>query len=303
MRTRLLAAFGAIYLLWGSTYLAVSVGLRSFPPLALMGVRCLAGGVILLAWGLLRGQSFPPLKLLWAGVGCGLLFFVGCHGVLAMAQQHVPSSTAAIILATIPFWIAISRFLLPGERRPPVSTILALGAGFIGVGIIAWPAPSSNIHQAAPGWIVALLAASISWALGTNLSQRRKGNTSAITLAGVELLAGGLVLATLCVSTHELDDFRMEAISLQSLGALAYLTVAGTVIAFAAYIWLLEQVDPTLIATYTFVNPVIAVVLGWVFLNEQLTTRMFAGAPLIIGAVCAAWMIDRKRAAPHHQGI
>jgi drug/metabolite transporter (DMT)-like permease len=295
MRIRLLLAFSAIYLVWGSTYLAVAVGLRSFPPMTLMGARCLAGGLVLLGWGLLRKQCLPSPQLLLHGVACGLLFFVGCHGVLAIAQQHVPSGIAAVILATIPFWIAMLRFLIPGERRPLPATVCALGAGFAGVGVIAWAAPSSGAHRVDLPWLAALLGASLSWALGTVLTQRHKGKAPALTLAAVELLAGGVTLAVLGTITGELRDLRVRAISADSFFALAYLAVAGTVLSFAAYIWLLDRVDPTLVATYTFVNPLIAVALGWLFLGEHPTVGMLLGAPLIVGAVGAAWLIDRKQ--------
>lgn len=297
MPTRPVLAFSAIYLVWGSTYLAVAIGLRSFPPMILMGARCVIGGLILLTWNLVHNRRIPSPRLLVHGVACGLLFFVGCHGVLAIAQQHVPSGIAAVILATIPFWIAMLRFLLPGERRPVPATICALVVGFAGVAVIAWAAPSSGSHRSELPWLAALLGASLSWALGTVLTQRHKGKTPALMLAGVELLAGGVALAVLCAITGELRGFRVQAVSADSLFALVYLTLAGTVLAFAAYVWLLERVDPTLVATYTFVNPVIAVVLGWAFLEERPTTGMLLGAPLIVGAVATTWLIDRKQEA------
>jgi drug/metabolite transporter (DMT)-like permease len=261
----------------------------------LMGARCLAGGLVLLAWGMLRKQSLPSPQLLLHGTACGLLFFVGCHGVLAIAQQHVPSGIAAVILATIPLWIATLRFLIPGERRPSPATVCALGAGFAGVGVIAWTAPSSGTHRTDLPWIAALLGASLSWAIGTVLTQRHKGKTSALMLAAVELLAGGVTLAVLGTLTGELRGIQIRAISADSVFALAYLAIAGTVLSFAAYIWLLERVDLTLVATYTFVNPLIAVALGWFFLGEHPTAGMLVGAPLVVGAVGAAWLIDRKQ--------
>ena len=295
MRIRLLLALSAVYLVWGSTYLAVAVGLRSFSPMILMSARCLAGGLVFLACGRLRKQCLPSPQLLFHALACGLLFFVGCHGVLAMAQQHVRSGIAAVILATIPFWIAMLRFLIPGEHRPLPVAVCALGAGFTGVGIIAGAAPSSGAHRLDLPWLAALLGASLSWALGTVLTQRHRGKAPVLTLAAVELLAGGVTLAVLGAMTGELRGIRVQAISADSFFALAYLTVAGTVLSFAAYVWLLDRVDPMLVATYTFVNPLIAVALGWLFLGEHPTPGMLVGAPLVIGAVASAWLIERKQ--------
>jgi drug/metabolite transporter (DMT)-like permease len=166
----------------------------------------------------------------------GLTRHLKSDALLAIAQQHVPSGIAAVILATIPFWIATLRFLIPGERRPLPATVCALGAGFAGVGVIAWTAPSSGAHRIDLPWIAALLGASLSWAIGTVLTQRHKGTTSALMLAAVELLAGGVTLAVLGTMTGELRGIRIHAISADSVFALAYLAIAGTVLSFTRLI-------------------------------------------------------------------
>ncbi|MEM5297694.1 EamA family transporter [Burkholderia sp. JPY481] len=292
MRVRLLIAFSIIYVVWGSTYLCVAIALRSFPPLMLMCIRCLAGGTILLLWGALRERDPLTPRTLLLAIVCGLLFFVGCHGVLALAQRHVPSGLAAVMLATIPFWIALLRLLLPGRRAPSRSVWLALGAGFAGVGVIAWAPSSSGAIDAF--WLAALLGSSLSWALATVAVQNFGGTKQGLRLSGIELLSGGVVLAALSAGAGEAQLFRPDRISGSSLVALAYLTIAGTVVAFSVYVWLLDRVQPTLVATYTFVNPVVAVVLGWLFLDEQPSMGMLIGAPLTIGAVCVAWRLEQR---------
>src|ERR1700676_1331777 len=189
-QARLAAAFLAIYILWGSTYLAVALGLESIPPFLLMGLRSLAGGLVLLAWsgrqaGVLSGQAW-----LHAGA-CGLLFFVGCHGVLAYAQVRVPSGIAAIMLATIPFWITPINFVFPTARRPSTKTLIALLPGFAGVAFIAWRQATSHEHPVGTVEILLLLISALSWAIGSLLSRRHAASTSAIALSGMQLTVGG----------------------------------------------------------------------------------------------------------------
>jgi drug/metabolite transporter (DMT)-like permease len=254
------AAFAAIYLLWGSTYLAVAVALHSLPPFSLMGTRSVVGGAILLAATLATGGPTGGRKEWALAAVCGILFFVGCHGVLAYAHQHVSSGLAAVLLATIPFWIAGFTAALPGGERPSIRTLTLLVPGLAGVGLIAWREVAMT-GTAGPhiSDIVLLLGASASWAIGTILSKRQSDAVSSVASSGIELVAGGLVLMIISVAAGEPSAFKFSKISLPSLAAWTYLTIAGTVIAFAAYAWLLKQVPATIVATYTFVNPIIAV--------------------------------------------
>src|SRR3954464_166943 len=190
-RFLIIGSFAAIYLLWGSTYLAIALGLKSIPPLLLMGSRSLCGGLILVA---LTGREVTSVS--WHALRnaalCGLLFFVGCHGILAFAQQTVPSGVAAIVLATIPFWILLIDILFPGDQRPKPLALLALAPGFFGVGLVAW----QNVEQAGISIfpVVWLLAAALSWSAGTVLSRSMSSQASAILLSGIQLSIGGTVL-------------------------------------------------------------------------------------------------------------
>lgn len=285
------AAFLAIYILWGSTYLAVALGLESIPPFLLMGLRSLGGGLVLLAWsgrktGVRSGQAW-----LHAGV-CGLLFFVGCHGVLAYAQVQVPSGIAAIMLATIPFWITLINLVFPTARRPSTKTIVALLPGFAGVALIAWRQATSHEHPVSMVGILLLLLSALSWAVGSLLSRRHSVRTSAIALSGMQLTVGGSALLIVSIGTGELQGFSPRAVSAESAGALAYLIIAGTIVGFAAYVWLLDNISTSLVSTYTFVNPVIAVALGWIVLHERLTVAMVFGALLVLGSVIAIWLFE-----------
>jgi drug/metabolite transporter (DMT)-like permease len=284
------AAFAAIYLFWGATYLAVAVALRSIPPLTLMATRSIAGGLILLACVKLAGRPTGSPRTWAFAAACGVLFFVGCHGVLAHAQQHVPSGLAAVLLATIPFWIVIAKTLLLGSK-PALKNLAVLTPGIAGVGLIAWQQIGPNSSGPDIADIVLLLGASASWAIGTILSEAYAGSSSRIALSGMELVTGGLVLLVLSIASGELHSFDVCGISLASFGAWLYLVIAGTVLGFAAYIWLLKHLSPTLVSTYTFVNPVVAVLLGWLVLGEHPTARMLVGAALVVTSVAGLLVI------------
>jgi len=292
------AAFAAIYLLWGATYLAVAVAIRSIPPLMLMATRSIVGGLILLACVKLAGGPTGSPRTWAFAAACGVLFFVGCHGVLAHAQQHVPSGLAAVLLATIPFWIVIAKTLLTGSK-PTLKNLGVLTPGIVGVGLIAWQQTGPNSSGPNGADIVLLLGASASWAIGTILSEAYAGSSSPIALSGAQLVTGGLVLLALSIAFGELRSFDVSGISLASFGAWLYLVIAGTVLGFAAYIWLLKHISPTLVSTYTFVNPVVALLLGWFVLGEHPTALMLAGTALVVTSVAGLLLVGASSNKQH----
>lgn len=288
---RVVAAFAAVYILWGSTYLAVALGVQSIPPLVLMGSRSAIAGVVLLAFEQFRRPR--PLGVgAWAtAAGGGILLFVGCHGTLAYAQQHVPSGLAAIVLATIPFWIVLLNLLAPGARRPGIWAIVALVPGLFGVALIALRGVQASID---PRMILLLAGSAFSWAAGSLVSQHQGTSISALALSGMQLVCGGVVLLILAALVGELRHFSPADITIVSWAGLAYLTFAGSVIGFTAYVWLLDHAPGPLVATYTFVNPIIAVILGWALLGERLSPQLLIGAVLVIGSVVAVWRLARS---------
>jgi drug/metabolite transporter (DMT)-like permease len=288
----ILAAFAAVYILWGSTYLAVAVALPKIPPFLLMGSRSLAGGLILLAysWG---GGEVPPLRLWPIAAACGLLFFVGCHGLLAFAQQHVASGVAALILATTPFWIVIIGFVLPANRPSRLRSVAFLVPGLAGVALIAGDQLAVGKDGPQLLGIVLLLVAAFAWALGSVLLERESSEqVSAIGMAGLALTAGGMALLGVSAGAGEFARFAFADLSLAAVLAWTYLVLAGTILAFVAYIWLLERVSPTVVSTYTFVNPVIAVLLGWAILGESFGALTLAGGGLVVISVSALLLVD-----------
>jgi drug/metabolite transporter (DMT)-like permease len=299
-RSRLFAAYAAVYLIWGSTFLALALGLQTIPPLLLMAARSIAAGVILLAIEQVRRPGFPPGRAWASAAVSGLLLFVGCHGTLAYAQQYVPSGLAAVMLATVPFWIVLLNFSAAAGPRARMLTFAGLLPGLAGVALIAWP---SDAGAAAPIdlWMLALLLASaFFWAAGSLLSQRQQALTSAVALSGMQLVCGGAALFVGSALTGELSHFAAGDVSAISWAGLGYLIGAGSVIGFTAYMWLLDHAPGPLATTYTFVNPSIAVILGWRFLGERPTSPMLAGTALVIFSVVAVWRLDSR--APHRRG-
>jgi drug/metabolite transporter (DMT)-like permease len=291
-RFLILGSFAAIYLLWGSTYFAIALGLKSLPPFLLMAVRSLGGGLILIA--LNRRELVQVSRRIWLDAAlCGLLFFVGCHGVLAFAQQTVPSGVAAIILATIPFWILLIDFTFPQEKRPSPYTLMALVPGFAGVAIVAWH--SAGQHGVSVRPIVWLLAAALSWSIATVLSRRTSSGASSMLVSGLQLMIGGAVLFAISLIAGEISDFSPRDVSTISLVAVAYLIISGSVIGFAAYHWLLNNVSTSLVSTYTFINPIVAMLLGTVILGEPFSVSMLLGACLVIASVIVMWRAEHAK--------
>jgi drug/metabolite transporter (DMT)-like permease len=238
---RIVAAFASIYVLWGSTYLAVAIAVHSLPPFLLMGTRSIVGRAILLICAIATGGPMGNPKAWRLASLCGIFLFVGCHGVLAYAQQRVPSGLAAVILATIPFWIALLAAVLPGNDRPSIQTLILLVPGLAGVGLIAWREVGASTMGPHISDILLLLGASVSWAVGTVLSKSESGAVSPVAFSGLELIAGGLVLLIISAAFGEPSSLTLANISTSSVIAWAYITIAGTVVAFAAYVWLLKQ--------------------------------------------------------------
>jgi drug/metabolite transporter (DMT)-like permease len=281
-RGRLIAAFAVVYLIWGSTFLALALGLQSIPPLLLMGARSIVAGAILLAIEQARRPGLPPRHAWASAAASGMLLFVGSHGALAYAQQYVPSGLAAVMLATVPFWIVLLGVFAPPDRRPTLLTLAGLLPGLAGVALIAWPQDPRALAAIDPLMLVLLLGSAFFWAAGSLVSQRQPVFTSAIALSGMQLLSG------------ELSGFSAHDVSAISWGGLFYLIGAGSVIGFTAYMWLLDHAPGPLVATHTFINPIIAVILGWRFLGERPTPQMLVGTVLVVGSVAAVWHLGNR---------
>jgi drug/metabolite transporter (DMT)-like permease len=276
-------AFAAIYLLWGATYLAIALGLRSIPAFMLIASRSLLGGAVLLLTAYVRE---PGLRSIgdWgrAAVG-GAFFFIGCHGALAYAERQVPSGLAAVLLATIPFWIVLANSV--AVHSEPIAKLLELLPGFGGVALIAWQDVSSSTRPLSWTMILLLLASALSWALGTVYSQRRTSDIPSDHLAAMQLVCGGAGLLVVSALAGEWKGFAFADVTLTSMGGMLYLALLGSVVGNTAYLWLLERMSAPIVATYTFVNPIIALLLGWWVLGEQITWTSLLAAALVVSSI------------------
>jgi drug/metabolite transporter (DMT)-like permease len=267
-----------IYLVWGSTYLGIALAIETMPPLLMAGVRfLLAGAILYLLAGGLRAR---PSRSDWvfALVTGGLMLAVGNGGV-SWAQQTVPSGIAALVIATIPLWIAILDRFLFGARLSPLA-LAGIVLGFGGVAILLDPRGAVD-----PAGGAVLLVAAVGWSLGTLLTRGRAPGLPPLAAAGMQMLCGGGVLVLGAAAGGELGDVRVSEFSATSIGALAYLVVFGSLLAFSAYVWLLRNANVSLISTYAYVNPVVAVLLGSAFLDEEMTARTVLAGGIVVAAV------------------
>jgi drug/metabolite transporter (DMT)-like permease len=291
-----MGAFAAIYLVWGSTFLAIRYAVETIPPFAMMAGRCLLGGAILLGLGLVRERDLAwPTRPEWGGaLVIGTLLFVGCHGVLAYAEEKVPSGLAALCLATIPLFVPLLAWALPDGRPPSRRSAGAFVVGFAGVALlVASQGTGGGLH---PADALLLVGSALSWAAGTVATRVVAVPRSPVLGAAMPLLAGGLILTVIAAGSGELSSLHPADVSGRSLGGLAYLVVFGTVLTFSAYVWLLRAVAPARVATYAFVNPAVAVVLGWAVAGESLTAGAVVASAVIVAAVAVA--VSEREHAP-----
>jgi drug/metabolite transporter (DMT)-like permease len=284
-RGLVLAAFAAVYLIWGSTYLGIRFAVETLPPFLMGGARFLVSGLILFAW--LRATGTPaPSKINWrrAAIAAALLLGIGNGGV-NWAEQKVPSGLTALIIAGTPVWFALFDWLRPGGVRPTLQTALGIVVGFAGVMLLvgsrsAWQ--SANIDFTG---VAALVLASMAWAIGSLYTKYADKPESPMMTAAQQMIAGGGILSLAGLLFGEASSFEWSRVSTRSLAALAYLTLIGSLVGFTAYAWLLKATTPARASTYAYVNPVIAVFLGWAFGGETLTGRMLIAAGVIVAGV------------------
>jgi len=277
-------ALGIVYVVWGSTYLGIKVSIETLPPLVSTGVRFTGAAILLfLAIAAIRPRT---LRVSRAEAGTailsGLFLLVGGNGMVVLAEARISSGLAALLVSTTPLWVVVLRTLL-GDR-PAVATMIGVGIGFGGVAILLAPTGADGFDGDL-GHSLLVVAAALSWATGSLLSVRRPMPTNPFVGSVIQMLAGGLVLGAAGVARGELRGFTFEQVSLRSWLALLYLTLAGSVVAFTAYVWVLGKLPISTVTTYAYINPVIAVILGALLLSEPVRPAILVGGAVIVAAV------------------
>jgi len=286
MRARLLAAFAAVYIVWGSTYLAIRFAVETLPPLLMAGARFTIAGLLLLAWSRIVQHAERPSRSDWrTGLMSGALLLLGGNGAVVWAETRVPSGIAALLVAVVPLWMVLLDWLRPGGRRPAAPVFVGLALGLVGLGLLVGPDAMHGDGGVNAIGAAVLMAGSLSWAVGSLLVKRAPRATTGLNGSGTQMLAGGLCLLAVGLALGELSQLDLAHVTGRSLLGFLYLVTFGSLIGFTAYFYLLAHTTAAKAATYAYVNPVVAVVLGWAFANEPLTMRTMLAAAVILAGV------------------
>jgi drug/metabolite transporter (DMT)-like permease len=296
-------AFAIIYFVWGSTFFAIRVGVREVPPFLLAAVRFSVAGLILYAWMIARGERSPTRRQ-WRSVFLlAILIFVFDYGLLFWAEQRVPSGMAAVMLATIPVYMALSEIIFLRTQRLTVRLAVAL---LIGVGgVVVLVSRSLNVGGAPIDRLgaAALLVAGISWSAAATLTRKLPLPPSKVMSSGVQMLAGGVMLALTAATLGEFRNFHPSAISRAAWLSLVYLIIFGSIVAFTAYVWLIHHESPTKVGTYAYVNPVVAVVIGYFLGGEPLGLRTILGTAFVLISVVVITTTGAQKPAKNSASI
>jgi len=284
----LIAAFAAVYIFWGSTYLGIKYAIETLPPFLMAGSRFVVAGLILYIWARFsKDYEKPSLKHWRTSFIVGTLLLLGGNGGVVLAQHYISSSLAALLVATEPFWIVLLSWLWLKGARPNWKAALGLLIGFFGVYLLIG-GQSESTAGSGSGQILGaffVIAGAFSWALGSMYGLRATTPKSSALTAGMQMLSGGLVLTLVGMLKGEWTTFNIAEVSANSWFAVIYLIIFGSLIGYTAYSWLLKNAQPAMVSTYAYVNPIIAVFLGWLIAGESFTGQMLVGAAVIVGSV------------------
>jgi drug/metabolite transporter (DMT)-like permease len=285
MKTKIWLALLALYIVWGSTYLAIRFAVETLPPFFLAGLRFLVAGLILLTWRRLAGDPLPTRRQWGALFIIGVLLLLGGNGLVTWAEQTIPSGVAALIIGATPIFMVVAEALRPGGARPGGRVILGLLVGFLGIYLLVGPSEFAGGMHLDPLGVAALLAAASLWAVGSIYSKTADLPKSTLMMTGGEMLMGCLPLFFVSLATGELAGFDFAQVTFRSWLGLAYLTTVGSMIGFVSYVWLLQHAPISLVSTHSYVNPLVAVLLGFFFAGEELSLRILAASVVIVGSV------------------
>ena len=295
-RLKLISAFASVYIVWGSTYLAIRIAIETIPPLLMAGFRFIIAGSMMYLWGRLRSKE-RPTRIHWKSAAIvGLMLLLVGNGGLSWSEQLIPSGIAALIVAVSPLWFILIDWM-QGGARPTAGVFIGLALGTLGIAILVDPADLVGGGEVSALGASVLLVSSVCWAFGSFYARGAKLPSSPALANGMEMLIGGVGLIFVGMIAGEMKDLHLATITTKSLLAVAYLVVFGSIIGFSSYIWLFRSTTPTRASTYAYVNPVVAVFIGWLVGGEQLPTRVLLAAILIIAAVAAITVFGTRKSS------
>lgn len=288
-RLYVVLAFASIYIIWGSTYLAIRYAVETIPPLYTAGFRHLLAGSVLLVWALAKGMR-PTAAQLRASVVIAFFFFLVGHGSLHWAERVVPSGQASLLIAIEPIFVFLLSSVAARTLRLNGMLVAGILLGLAGVGVLASGAAPDSVTRGNMLGTIAVLVGAFSWSVGIIYSRKSRLSGNPLLLSALSLLSGAAMLIVTGTLVGEGRDFSIGRVTARSGAAFAYLVVFGSIVAFTCYNWLLEHYSPTLVSTHTYVNPVVAVLLGWAYGGEAMTVKVVVAATMVVGAVV---LVDR----------
>jgi drug/metabolite transporter (DMT)-like permease len=278
-------AMVAIYLVWGSTYLAIRFAVTTIPPFYMASARFLLAGSVLFLFRRLSGDPLPRLKE-WRSAGIiGLFLLLGGNGGLVWAEQRIPSSLAALLVGTVPLWMVMIDALKPGGKWPRWQVMIGVVIGFGGIALLFWPGQMVGGSKVDLTGALVVLIGSIAWAIGSLYARKASLPSSPLLGTSMEMLIGGISLLLVGTLAGEANQINLQVITTQSFLGVGYLVVFGSLVGFAAYTWLLRVAPTSLVSTYAYINPLVAILLGYLFANETLSIRTLIAAAIILGSV------------------
>jgi drug/metabolite transporter (DMT)-like permease len=292
-----LLAFAIIYFVWGSTFLAIRIGVEEVPPFLLAALRFFVAGLVLYLWMIAKGERSPTLREWRSVVVLASLIFALDYGLLFWSEQRIPSGLAAVMLATIPAFMALSEIIFLRTQKLTVRLAVALLIGLLGVAVLVSRTLKLSGTPIDRAGAVALIVGAVTWSIASTLARKLHLPESKVMSSGAQMLAGGLLLGVVAAALGEFRNFHPVAVSRGAWIALLYLIVAGSIIGFTAYVWLIHHESPTRVGTYAYVNPVVAVLLGYFFADEALGTRTIVGTLCVLVSVIVITTTRGKKAA------
>ncbi len=290
-QSKLYTAFFLIYFIWGSTYLAIRYAVATIPPFLMAGSRFTLAGLVMLLWLRWRGVALPPWPQFLRLSVVGIFLFVGGNGLVVWAEQYIDSGLAALLVSTLPLWLILLDWLWANGPAPTARAVLGVALGIVGTVVLVQPqALLGELHSTdvarASAWASAIVVfASVLWAIGSIYLKKFERPKSVFMSAACQMTGGGVVLLLLALLRQEWQLFDMQAVTLVSFAGWAYLFCFGSMIAISAYVWLLQNAPAAAVSTYAFVNPVVALLLGWLIADEPMTLTILTGAGIILAGV------------------